>query len=162
MVKTGSIRNLPAHLSVAGGLGSLLLAIQPLIAQSSALSYHGFLSDQGRPANAIYDLRFTLYDAANDGWVAAAPVDGAANQALRSLLADALGCPRSAIEIVQGKRARRKVVRLRGLSADAVRRRLASRAPLPPVARGVQGGSVVSSPPCGSMRGGWGVAGGSE
>src|SRR3989442_1521703 len=54
--------------------------------------------------------------------VAAAPVDGAANQALRSLLADALGCPRSAIEIVQGKRARRKVVRLRGLSADAVRR----------------------------------------
>jgi uncharacterized protein YggU (UPF0235/DUF167 family) len=92
--------------------------------------------------------------------VAAAPVDGAANQALRSLLADALGCPRSAIEIVQGKRARRKVVRLRGLSADAVRRRLASRAPLPPVARGVQGGSVVCSPPCGSMRGGRGVAGG--
>ena len=57
--------------------------------------------------------------------VAAAPVDGAANQALRSLLAAALGCPRSAVEIVQGERARRKVVRLRGLSADAVRRRLA-------------------------------------
>jgi hypothetical protein len=75
MVKTRSTRNWLIHLAVAAGLGSLLVSIQPLAAQSSALSYHGFLTDQGRPANAIYDLRFTLYDAATDGWVAAEPVE---------------------------------------------------------------------------------------
>ena len=56
--------------------------------------------------------------------VAAPPADGAANEAVRSLLADALGCVRSAVEIVQGARARRKLIRIRGLSLAAVLARL--------------------------------------
>jgi uncharacterized protein len=57
--------------------------------------------------------------------VAAPPVEGAANRALRRLLAETLDCPPSALEIVQGERGRRKVIRVRGISADAIRRRLA-------------------------------------
>src|SRR6185369_5586953 len=75
MVKGRITRKLLTNLLVAAGLGSLLVTIQPLMGQSSAFSYQGFLTDQGKPANAIYDLRFTLYDAASDGWVAAEPVD---------------------------------------------------------------------------------------
>ena len=56
--------------------------------------------------------------------VAAPPADGAANEAVRTLLADALGCARSAVEIVQGARARRKLIRIRGLSPAAVLARL--------------------------------------
>jgi len=59
--------------------------------------------------------------------VAAPPVEGAANRAVRRLIADALDCPPSALEIVQGERVRRKVIWIRGLSADQVRRRLAAR-----------------------------------
>jgi uncharacterized protein YggU (UPF0235/DUF167 family) len=49
--------------------------------------------------------------------VTAAPVDGAANEAVRALLAQALGCPRAAVEIVRGARGRTKLVRVAGLSA---------------------------------------------
>ena len=58
--------------------------------------------------------------------VVAPPVDGAANEAVRALLADALGCARSAVEIVQGESSRRKLIRVRGLSAEAVLARLGS------------------------------------
>jgi uncharacterized protein (TIGR00251 family) len=51
----------------------------------------------------------------------AAPVDGAANEALRKLLAKALGVPKSDVEIVRGARARNKVLRVQGLSARDVR-----------------------------------------
>ena len=44
----------------------------------------------------------------------APPVDGAANEALRTLLAKALGVSKSSVVIVQGERARNKVVRVRG------------------------------------------------
>jgi hypothetical protein len=84
MVNTTGKRNLLAHLAVRAGLGSLLLTIQPLLAdlgslapQSSAFSYHGFLTDQGGPATGIYDLRFTIYDAASGGTAASAPVTAA-------------------------------------------------------------------------------------
>lgn len=56
--------------------------------------------------------------------VTAAPVEGAANDALVRLLAEALGLPRSAVAIEAGRRSRRKIVsvpaaaaaRLRGLA----------------------------------------------
>jgi uncharacterized protein (TIGR00251 family) len=51
----------------------------------------------------------------------AAPVDGAANEALRKLLAKALGVPKSDVEIVRGARARNKVLRVQGVSARDVR-----------------------------------------
>ena len=53
----------------------------------------------------------------------APPVDGAANEALVRFLADALGAPRSAVEIVSGLASRSKTVVIRGVAeADAARR----------------------------------------
>ena len=49
----------------------------------------------------------------------APPVDGAANEALKKLLAKQLGVSKSAIEIVRGERARNKLLRVRG--ADPVK-----------------------------------------
>ena len=57
--------------------------------------------------------------------VAAPPVGGAATEAVRAVLAAALGCSRSAIEIVRGASARHKLVRVAGLTAEQARRRLA-------------------------------------
>jgi uncharacterized protein (TIGR00251 family) len=56
--------------------------------------------------------------------VAAAPIDGAANEAVRALLAERLGCARSRVEIVRGHTARTKVVRIAGLDRDEARARL--------------------------------------
>ena len=49
--------------------------------------------------------------------VPAPPVEGKANQAAISFLAEALGLPRSAVEIVAGERSRRKLVRISGSPA---------------------------------------------
>ena len=54
----------------------------------------------------------------------APPVDGAANEALLELLADVLGISRGAMRIVSGATTRDKVVAIRGVSIDAVRRAL--------------------------------------
>jgi len=51
----------------------------------------------------------------------APPVEGAANEALRKLFAKALGVPKSNIEIIRGERARNKVLRIRGVSREALR-----------------------------------------
>lgn len=51
----------------------------------------------------------------------APPVEGAANDALRKLIAKALGVPKSNIEIVRGERARNKVLRVRGVTLEALR-----------------------------------------
>ncbi len=58
--------------------------------------------------------------------VTAPPVGGAANEAVRDVLAEALGCPRSAIEIVRGQNARTKLVRIAGMSPEELRARLAA------------------------------------
>ena len=54
----------------------------------------------------------------------APPVDGKANAALRSFLADALDVPERAVVIVSGETGRLKRVRVEGLSAAAVESRL--------------------------------------
>lgn len=51
----------------------------------------------------------------------APPVDGAANEALVTLLAEELGVPRRDVRIVQGAASRTKVVEIEGTTADAVR-----------------------------------------
>jgi uncharacterized protein len=58
--------------------------------------------------------------------VAAPPADGAANEAVRALLAGRLGCARSRVEILRGHTARTKVVRVAGLAPDEVAVRLAA------------------------------------
>ena len=56
----------------------------------------------------------------------APPVEGAANRALVAFLADTLGVPKRDIEIAAGEHGRRKLVRVRGLTPEEVRRRLNS------------------------------------
>lgn len=56
--------------------------------------------------------------------LAAPPVEGKANEALRDLLADRLGVRRSAVRIEVGERSRHKVVSVEGLHPDAIRRAL--------------------------------------
>ncbi len=54
--------------------------------------------------------------------VAAAPVDGAANEALVEILARELGVPRNAVRIVSGEASRTKVMEVSGVDALAVHR----------------------------------------
>ncbi|HEY1352968.1 MAG TPA: DUF167 domain-containing protein [Ktedonobacteraceae bacterium] len=49
-------------------------------------------------------------------WLTAAPVDGAANEALIRLLARQLDLPRSALRVVRGASGRRKVVEIDGMT----------------------------------------------
>jgi uncharacterized protein (TIGR00251 family) len=50
----------------------------------------------------------------------APPLEGAANAELIEVLADAFGVPKRAVSITAGDRSRRKMVLIRGLSADEV------------------------------------------
>ena len=59
--------------------------------------------------------------------VTAPPVDGEANEAVRRLLARALGVAPSAVSVVRGERSRDKVVRVEGLAGTELRSRLADR-----------------------------------
>jgi uncharacterized protein (TIGR00251 family) len=56
--------------------------------------------------------------------LAAAPVDGKANDALLVLLADVLDVPRRDLTIVSGEKARRKRLKVAGLTPAAVQTRL--------------------------------------
>lgn len=56
--------------------------------------------------------------------LAAAPVDGAANDALVALLADLCHCPKRAIRIVSGDKSRTKRVAIDGLGLADARMRL--------------------------------------
>ena len=55
--------------------------------------------------------------------VAAPPVDGAANEALLRLVADALDLPRRRVRLAAGATNRRKVVEVEGVEAEALRSR---------------------------------------
>lgn len=57
-------------------------------------------------------------------WLRAAPVEGAANAALITLLADRLDLPRRDIAILRGETAREKQVAIAGQTADSLRERL--------------------------------------
>jgi uncharacterized protein (TIGR00251 family) len=54
--------------------------------------------------------------------LAAAPVDGAANDELVRFLAERFGVPRRAVRLVAGAGARRKVVEVDGIAADEAMR----------------------------------------
>ena len=53
-----------------------------------------------------------------------APIEGRANQALIEFFAKLLKVPRSSVTIASGQSSRNKLIRVAGLSADQVRRRL--------------------------------------
>ena len=54
----------------------------------------------------------------------AAPVDGAANEALMALLAERLGLPKRQVVVVRGTTSRQKVVEVVGLNLEDLKRRL--------------------------------------
>lgn len=54
----------------------------------------------------------------------AAPVDGAANEALTALLAERLDVPRRSISIVRGASSRQKTVEIVGLSLEEVQQKI--------------------------------------
>jgi uncharacterized protein (TIGR00251 family) len=54
----------------------------------------------------------------------AAPVDGAANEALLDLLADALTLPRRALRLLRGERSRTKIVHVTGIDPAGLCARL--------------------------------------
>ncbi|HEV8456157.1 MAG TPA: DUF167 family protein [Gemmatimonadales bacterium] len=54
----------------------------------------------------------------------AAPVDGAANEALVSFLAERVVVPRSSVRLVSGETSRSKVVLIAGANVEQVRARL--------------------------------------
>jgi uncharacterized protein len=64
-----------------------------------------------------------------EGWkvrVSSAPERGHANDAVLTLLADALAVPRAQLELVAGQRSRDKIVAIAGLSDEVVEQRLAA------------------------------------
>lgn len=58
--------------------------------------------------------------------LAAPPVDGAANEALRRALAELFELPRQEVSIVSGEKSRRKLVELRGADLAQILARLAA------------------------------------
>lgn len=58
--------------------------------------------------------------------VAAPPVDGQANEEARRYLAKLLGLPRTRVEVVRGASGRDKVVLIRDMDPDDVRRTLSA------------------------------------
>lgn len=61
--------------------------------------------------------------------VRAAPVEGAANEAVRALLAERLGVPLSAVILVRGAHGRDKLVRIQGRSLRVLEARLRAGSP---------------------------------
>jgi uncharacterized protein (TIGR00251 family) len=57
----------------------------------------------------------------------APPVDNAANEALIRFLADTFSVPRSQIEIVSGLASKNKIVRMEGISSEAVNQHLSGK-----------------------------------
>jgi uncharacterized protein (TIGR00251 family) len=56
----------------------------------------------------------------------APPVDGRANEACIEFFADLLGVPRGSVTIVSGQSSRNKVIRVTGISAAELKKRLCS------------------------------------
>lgn len=84
-----------------GGAARFGVRVQPRASRSEIVGEHGGA------------LRVRL---------SAPPVDGAANEALVALLAEALGVPRRAVRVLSGHASRGKTVEVEGVDAAAVRR----------------------------------------
>ncbi len=51
--------------------------------------------------------------------ISAPPVDGKANEQLTEIISEALGVPKSGIEIIRGRTSRQKTLRVAGLSRES-------------------------------------------
>ncbi len=59
--------------------------------------------------------------------ITAPPVDSAANEALVEFLAETLGCPRGAVQLVRGGTSRHKVFALHGVTVETAAQKLAAK-----------------------------------
>ena len=73
--------------SVSAALAFLACSCPPILAAPSgtAFTYQGKLTDSGQPANGIYDLRFTIYDALANGQVVGGPLTNTATSLFNGL-----------------------------------------------------------------------------
>ena len=92
---------MPLAVTSSGGLVRLSVHVQPRASRSEIAGLHGDA------------LKVRL---------AAPPVDGAANEALVELLADALAVPRRAVRIRAGQSSRAKIVEIDGVTEADVQR----------------------------------------
>ena len=92
-------RHLPAFLTSQSDGVTLAIKLQPRASKNENGDAHGA------------ELRIK---------VTAPPVDAAANEALLRLLTDTLDCPRGKVELIRGKTARQKVVKIYGITAADV------------------------------------------
>ncbi|HEY8599990.1 MAG TPA: DUF167 domain-containing protein [Thermomicrobiales bacterium] len=80
------------------------------------------------PVRAVPRANRNALDGVTEGALrvrlAAPPVEGVANKALIAFLADVFGVPKRDLAITNGEHGRRKLIRVRGLSGETVRRRL--------------------------------------
>jgi uncharacterized protein (TIGR00251 family) len=60
--------------------------------------------------------------------VTSPPVDSAANETLIRLLAETLDCARNKVELARGQTSRHKMIRLHGMTADYVLKKIADAA----------------------------------
>ena len=88
------------RIEVRGSLVRVAVHVQPRAARSEIVGQHG----------AALKVRLQ-----------APPVDGAANEALVRVLADALGVSQRSVRVVAGATSRAKTVEIDGTTADAVR-----------------------------------------
>jgi hypothetical protein len=71
-------------------LGTLNNGLSTALAQGTAFSYQGRLNAGGDPANGIYDLRFTVYDAVTNGNAVSGVLTNAATPVANGLFSVAL------------------------------------------------------------------------
>ena len=90
---------LPDYLTSSGDGTVLAAFVQPRAAKTALAGVHG---------------------SALKVKVAAPPVDGKANYALREFLAHSLGLPRSRVELIAGAGSRHKRLRISGVAPEAV------------------------------------------
>jgi len=99
----GGINLAALHLAEADGSTTLRLRVKP--------------AARGDAIIGLYGTRLKIT-------VAAPPERGKANQAVRRLLAEALGVPVSRVRVLSGEGAQDKVILVEGYPPDEVRRRL--------------------------------------
>jgi hypothetical protein len=97
--------SLPPFLSVQAEAVLLAIKLQPRASSNEII----------RPDSATNELRIR---------VTAPPVDSAANEALIRLLAGKLDITRRQIELVRGQTSRHKLVRIHGMAAGVVLKKL--------------------------------------
>ena len=70
---------------IVAAMCSLFIVVNPALAQGTAFTYQGRLTDNGSPANDNYDLTFTVFDASTNGNIVGAPLTNAPTPASNGL-----------------------------------------------------------------------------